>query len=201
MLNTIIVAIAALAVGLVGGTLFGLLSCNKYKVWYCMPIRLYVLLVRGTPVCVQLLVVYFALPAVVGINLSPLAAGIVALGLNSIAYVTEIIRGGINATEQGQWDASYVLGLNSLQTVKGIIMPQVFKVVLQPITSEAITLLKETSIVSIIGLCELTRIGMNISARTLDPISAYGAIALFYLSMTTLISYTAKHIEKRFSND
>lgn len=197
-LNTVLVACLALIIGLSFGLLFGLLSCNKYKSWYSWPIHLYVLIFRGTPVCLQLLLVYFAVPAALGINFSPLVAGVITLGLNSIAYVTEIIRGGINAINQGQWDASYVLGLNTFETIKAIIMPQVFNIVLLPLTSESITLLKETSIVSIIGLCELTRIGMNISARTLDPICAYGMVALIYLCMTTIMSYIAKYIEGRF---
>ena len=141
------------------------------------------------------------MPAAIGINFSPFVVGIITLGLNSVAYVTEIIRGGINVIDQGQWDASYVLGLSQFQTIKAVIMPQVFKIVLLPITCESIALLKETSIVSIIGLCELTRIGMNISARTLDPISSYVIIALIYLFMTTTISYVAKYIEWRFYYD
>ena len=197
LVNTVGVAFAALGIGLLGGIVFGLLSCNKYKSWYTIPINLYVLVIRGTPVFLQLLLVYFALPAAIGINLSPLAAGIIALGLNSIAYVTEIIRGGINAVSLGQWDASYVLGLSYGDTIKTVIMPRVFKIVLAPLTSESITLLKETSIVSMIGLMELTHIGMNISARTLDPISAYLPIALIYLCMTTMISYLANIMERR----
>jgi len=197
LINTMIVAIAALGIGLLGGIVFGLLSCNKYKSWYSIPINLYVLIIRGTPVCLQLLLVYFALPAAIGINVSPMAAGIITLGINSVAYVTEIIRGGINTISAGQWEASYVLGLSYIDTIKTVIMPQVFKIVLAPLTSESITLIKETSIVSIIGLMELTRIGMNISARTLDPIGTYLPIALIYLSMTTMISYGASIIERR----
>ena len=197
LVNTVIVAFVALGIGLVGGVLFGLLSCNKYKSRYTVAINLYVLVIRGTPVCLQLLLIYFALPAAIGINLSPMAAGIITLGINSIAYVTEIIRGGINAINAGQWDASYVLGLSYVDTIKTIIMPQVFKIVLSPLTSESITLLKETSIISIIGLMELTRIGMNISARSLDPIGTYLPIALIYLCMTTVISYGARIIERR----
>lgn len=197
-LNTVLVAAVALIIGLAVGILFGIVSCNKYKSWHFWPIPLYVLVVRGTPVCLQLLLIYFAVPAAIGINFSPFVAGVITLGLNSIAYVTEIIRGGINAINPGQWDASYVLGLSEFQTIKAIILPQVFKIVLLPLTCESIALLKETSIVSIIGLCELTRIGMNISARTLDPISSYLMIALIYFFMTTTISYVAKYIEGRF---
>lgn len=198
ILNTILVAVIAFSIGLSFGILFGLLCCNKYKSWYSVPICVYVLVVRGTPLYLQLLLVYFALPSALGINFSPLVAGIITLALNSIAYVTEIIRGGINAINQGQWDASYVLGLSHFQAIRAIILPQVLKIVVLPLTSESITLLKETSIVSMIGLCELTHIGMNISAQTLDPISTYGAIAIIYLFMTTVISYGAKYIERRF---
>jgi len=195
--NTIFVSCCALCIGLCGGTLFGLLSCANYKSWWSIPINAYVLVIRGTPVTLQLLLIYFAVPAAIGINFSPLVAGIITLGINSIAYVTEIIRGGINAINRGQWDASYVLGLGTIDTIKVIILPQVLFIVLSPLTNETMALLKETSIVSIIGLLELTRVGMNISARTLDPISTYCVIAVIYLFMTTAVSYGSKMLEGR----
>lgn len=195
--NTLLVTISALCIGLSGGLFFGVLSCNQYWSWWSAPIRLYVLIIRGTPVCLQLLLIYFALPAATCINLSPLAAGIVTLGINSIAYVTEIIRSGINSVQQGQWDACHVLGLSKLKTLKSIILPQVASLILSPLTNETITLIKETSITSIIGLLELTRIGMNISAKTLDPITTYGTIAITYLIITTVISYCSHIFERK----
>lgn len=201
LLNTMVVASIALCIGLIGGTICGFLSCNKYKSWYSVPINIYVLIIRGTPVCLQLLLVYFAIPTLIGINFSALTAGIITLGLNSTAYVTEIIRGGINAINTNQWDASYVLGLSTSATIKKIIMPQVLRVVLLPLINESTTLLKETSIISIIGLSELTQIGMNISARTLDPITTYGAIGFIYLFMTLIITLGSKLVERKLAYD
>ncbi len=195
-LTTLVVATCALCIGLIGGVIFGFLSCAKYKSWWSIPINAYVLVIRGTPVTLQILLIYFAVPAAIDINFSPFVAGVITLGINSIAYVAEIMRGAINAMDQGQWDACYVLGLSPMDTIKSIIFPQLFPLVLLPLTNESIALLKETSIVSIIGLLELTRIGMNISAQTLDPIATYSVLALIYLCMTTALSYGSKILER-----
>jgi His/Glu/Gln/Arg/opine family amino acid ABC transporter permease subunit len=200
-ITTILVALASFCIGLFGGTIFGILSCDHYKSWFSLPINLYVLIIRGTPVVLQLLLVYFALPSILGINFSPLTAGIITLGFNSIAYIAEIIRGGMNAIHRGQWEASYVLGLSNYATIKTIILPQVFATVLSPLTNETIALIKETSVVSIIGLLELTRIGMNISAKTLDPMTTYGTLAFIYLTITTSISLGSTWLERKLNHD
>lgn len=199
---TMTVALCAIVIGLSGGLLCGLLTSKKLKSkWLASPIGLYVLIVRGTPVYVQVLLMYYALPDLLRINLSPFAAGVIALGCNSIAYIAEIIRGGMNSINQGQWEACYVLGYGTKQALKAIILPQVIKIVLPSLTNELVVLLKETSILSVIGLLEITRIGMNLSAHTLDPLTVYLVIALLYLVMTTGISVIAKKIEKGFEYD
>jgi len=199
---TMMVALCAIVIGLAGGLLCGLLTSKKLQSkWLANPIGLYVLIVRGTPVYVQVLLMYYALPDLLGINLSPFAAGVIALGCNSIAYVAEIIRGGMNSINQGQWEACYVLGYSTNQALKAIILPQVIKIVLPSLTNELVVLLKETSILSVIGLLEITRVGMNLSAHTLDPLTVYLVIALLYLVMTTGISFAAKKIEKGFEYD
>lgn len=201
LFNTLIVASVGLSIGIIGGIVCGLLSCNKYKSWYTFPITIYVLVIQGTPVFLQLLLVYFAVPAAIGINFSALTAGIITLGVNSIAYITEIMRGGINAINNGQWEASYVLGLSTSATIKKIILPQVAPIVFLPLVNESTTLLKETSIMATIGLCELTQIGMNISARTLDPITTYTVIGGIYLVITLIITCCTKFLERKVRYD
>jgi len=201
-LLTIVTAISASLIGLCGGVLFGIAESDKLKKPWLSPfIQGFVLIVRGIPVYVQVLIFYFALPEILGINLSPLAAGIITLGINSIAYVTEIIRGGMNAIPQGQWDASNALGYSAWTTLYAIIMPQVFKIVLPSLTNELIVLLKETSILATIGLAEMTRVGINISAKTLDPLTVYAVIALMYLTLTTTLSFVAKKYEQGLCYD
>src|SRR6202000_1452775 len=99
----------------------------------------------GTPIFVQVLICYYALPEVLGISLSPFVAGVLALGINSTAYISEIVRGGINAIPEGQWQAAYVLGLSRSKTLQGIVLPQMFRIILPSLTNELTSLIKETS--------------------------------------------------------
>ena len=135
------------------------------------------------------------MPDVIGINFSAFTAGFLALGFNSIAYVAEIVRGGVNAIPQGQWEAGYVLGYSKTEKFLYIIFPQMFKNCLPSFTNEFASLIKETSIISIIGLAELTRVGMNINSRTLQPMPIYFSIAVMYFVMTTTISLIANKLE------
>ena len=145
---------------------------------------------------VQVLIFYFAFPDLLGINLSPFFAGTLALGCNSIAYVSEIVRAGINSIPEGQWHACYVLGYSFIDTMKSIILPQMFKNVLPALTSEFVTLIKDTSILSIIGLVEMTRIANNINARMLQPMPIYLTLAFFYFILTTTITAVSKNLVK-----
>ncbi len=152
--------------GFVLGSIFGILDCHQLRNRFLSPfLRFYVAIFRGTPLFVQLLIVYFALPDVLGIELSPISAGIITLGLNSTAYLAEVIRAGINAVDSGQWDASYILGYSRLDTFRHIIMPQAFKNVMPAITNEYATLIKESSILMVIGVPELVKNSRDIVAH------------------------------------
>lgn len=196
---TIGVSFGAVIIGLCGGVLVGIAASKRFKNVLTPIITGYVLVIRATPVYVQVLMVYYALPELLGVNLSPVTAGIVALGCCSIAYVAEIVRGGINAVAQGQWEAASVLGYSTGQALRYIILPQAFHNIFPALVNELLTVLKDSSILSAIGLMELTKIALNISARTLDPIGAYLLITLFYLGITSVISYGAKLIEKKLA--
>ena len=158
-------------------------------------IKSYVAIVRGTPLFIQLLIIYFALPEVTKTDISPFMAGLLALGLNSTAYIAEIIRGGINALSAGQWETSYSLGYSSSQTLFYIILPQTFRNVLPSLTNEFTSLIKESSILMILGVHELTKISKNIVSRELKPFEIYMITALIYLLMITLVSIISVKFE------
>ena len=158
-------------------------------------------MLRGIPFYVQLLIAYYAVPDLFGFNISPVLAGIISLGLCSAAYVSQIVRGGINAIPIEQWEAAFVLGLNRMQTLWYVILPQVMRIIVPMLAGECDQLLKSTSIISTIGVIELTRAGMNIVAREMQVVPVYIAIALLYLMIFTLFNMITKFFEGRFSYD
>lgn len=195
---TLEIASLSVVVGLVGGVLVGVLNSHKIHFRFLSYLlHTFVWAIRGTPLFVQLLIVYYALPEVLGISFSPFTAGVITLGINSTAYISEIVRGGIDAIPDGQWEASYVLGLRPWQILKHVILPQMFRIVLPSLTNELTTLIKETSILMVIGVAELTKVSKDIVTRELDPMTIYLAAAFLYLVMTTGIALLAQAIEKR----
>ncbi len=199
VVTTLGVSFAAMTIGLISGTLAGIAACKRFKTKLTAIIFGYVLVIRATPVYVQVLITYYVLPELIGINLSPVSAGIIALACCSSAYVAEIIRSGINAVSLGQWEVASVLGYSTWQTLRYIILPQAINNVFPALVNELLSVLKDSSILSAIGLMELTKIAMNMSARTLDPISAYALITVVYLFIATVISFGAKLVEKRLA--
>jgi His/Glu/Gln/Arg/opine family amino acid ABC transporter permease subunit len=199
-LTTLLLTSCALSIGLMGGIFLGIINSNKLKVpGLSYLITGYIFIIRGTPVYVQVLLAYFALPEIIGVNLSPFWAGVIALGINSIAYVAEIIRGGINSVHEGQWDACHVLCYSKVSTLFSVIIPQALRATAPALTNEIAALIKETSIVSMIGVVELTKVANNLSAQTLDPLSVYTCAGLGYLSMTTVITLIAYYCERKLS--
>ncbi|MFC2049323.1 amino acid ABC transporter permease, partial [Chlamydiota bacterium] len=144
------------------------------------------------------LIIYYALPELLGITLSPFSAGVIALGINSTAYISEIVRAGIDAIADGQWEAAFVLGLNRWKTLKGIILPQMFRISLPGLTNELTALIKETSILMVIGVAELTKVSKDIVARELDPMTIYLAAAALYLVMTGTVSVFMHKIQRGY---
>lgn len=196
---TLQLAVVSMTLGLCGGILVGVLNCNKLRFWSSsFLLNGFVWLIRGTPLFIQILIIYYALPEVLGISLSPFTAGVISLGVYSTAYISEIIRGGINAIPEGQWEASYVLGLGFWKTLQGIVLPQMFRITLPSLTNELTALIKETSILMVIGVAELTKVSKDIVARELDPMTIYLAAAAFYLAMTSSISVLTQFVQKRW---
>lgn len=197
---TLQIAVISIAFGFCGGIAIGIFNCRKKRTPYVgFLFDSYIWIVRGTPLFVQVLIAYYALPEVIGFNLTPFAAGILALGVNSMAYIAEIVRSGINALPDGQWEAAYAIGLSPWKTLKGIILPQMLRVSLPGLTNELIALIKETSILMTIGVAELTKVSKDIVARELDPITIYLAAAAIYLIMTTILSIGSQWMQNRGS--
>lgn len=180
--------------GLLGGIPLGILLTTSSVMRY--PAALYVLLVRGTPLLIQILFVTYGLPQV-GIYIPLFWAAVLAIGLNSAAYVSQIVRAGINAVGTGQLEAARVVGLSSLQTMRYIVLPQAVRIALPAFGSEFVNLVKESSLASVVGIAELTRTGQAISGRTLDAISVYVGVALCYLLVTSLVSFFVHLIERQ----
>ena len=155
--------------------------------------ELYIYLMRGTPLMLQLLFVYFALP-MVGIMLPDMAAALVAFVLNYAAYFAEIFRAGIQAVPKGQYEAAKSLGMNYRQTMRRIILPQVIRIVLPPVSNETITLVKDTSLIYILAMNDLLRVARTIVQREFD-MTPFLIAAVFYLAMTFVLTWVFKKLE------
>lgn len=181
------------------GIILGILNSQRIRIPFLSPaIACATFILRAIPFYVQLLIVYFVLPAALGISLSAFAAGILALGLCSGSYVCNIVRAGINSIPAGQWEACYVLGFSKINTLLYVILPQMMRTMLPALINELESILKSSSIISSIGVLELTRMGMNIVSREMNPIPIYCAIAIMYLLFSCLLQIVALIVEKRF---
>jgi polar amino acid transport system permease protein len=194
----ITIKITALSVGL--GMIIGMFV-GIARISHVRPLRLlaavYVDFLRGTPLLVQIFLIYFALPLLLDQRVDPFVAAITACGINSGAYVAEIFRAGIQAIDKGQMEAGRSLGMTWVQTMRYIIVPQAFKNIIPPLGNEFIALLKDSSLVSVIGFEELTRRGQLIIARTYGSLEIWLSVAVIYLVMTLAISRLVAYMEKR----
>ncbi|MDE6710717.1 MAG: amino acid ABC transporter permease [Oscillospiraceae bacterium] len=160
--------------------------------------RVYLTVIRGTPVVVQLLIIYFGIFA--SVNISKMIVAVIAFGINSGAYVAEIVRSGIMSIDKGQFEAGRSLGFNYVQTMLHIIMPQAFKNVLPALGNELIVLLKETSVSGYIAMEDLTKGGDIIRSRTYDAMMPLLAVALIYLIIVMLLEFAVGKLERRLRN-
>ena len=160
----------------------------------------YVYVLRGTPLMLQQLFVYFGLPfiPVIGVRLDDFPAAVLAFVLNYGAYFCEIFRAGIQAIPKGQYEAAKTLGMNYVQTMKRIILPQVFKIILPPVSNETITLVKDTSLIYVLAMNDLLRTTRNLVQRDFN-IMPFVVAAVFYLVMTLILTYGFNKLEKHFA--
>lgn len=181
-----------LLVGLVLG--LGEISILKIIRWPCEAV---VWMIRGTPLLVQVLFMYFALPMLVPwAKLDEFTAGVAALALNVGAYNAEVIRAGIIAVPKGQTEAARSLGLSHLQSLIFVVLPQAFRIVVPPLVNNAVALLKDSSLVSTIGLLELSLAGSRISSETFQPVPVLTTVALVYLVLTTAMTLMTSTLER-----
>lgn len=192
------IKITAMAVGC--GFFLGLITSigNLSRYWILRALaKIYVHVIRGTPLLVQIFIIYFALPSVVNHPIDPYIASVAACSINSGAYVAEIFRAGLQSVDKGQMEAGRSLGLSWGQTMYSIVVPQAFRNVIPALGNEFIAMLKDSSLVSAIGFVELMRQGQLIIARTYSPMEIWTTVAILYLIMTQTITQFVAYIERR----
>lgn len=194
---TLILAVASTIFGFLLAVVLALLRVSHLKLlrW---PAAVYIEFIRGTPLLVQILIAWLVLPFL-GLKLPILYAGLLALVVNTSAYQAEAIRGGIQSIPTGQMEAATSLGMTRFQAMRHVVLPQAFRLTLPPLGNEFIILLKDTSLVSVIGVVELTQIGRIFSAQTFLVLETWLAVALVYFVMTYALAVGLRHLEKRLA--
>lgn len=202
--TSLVIAALSLFLGLILGVLGASAKRSKIKILRIIG-NVYVEIIRGTPMLLQILLLYSVVPslytAMTGevLRINVFLIGVIAMSINSGAYSTELIRSGINGVDKGQWEACDTLGLSHMQTMRLVILPQAFKRIVPPMISEFITLIKDSSLISTIGAVELLKSSQIVGVEYFDPVSAYCIAAIFYLIMTLSISYLGRYIEGKLA--
>lgn len=196
-LVTIKITAFSVAAGFIIGMLASIANLSSFKPLRWL-VRIYVDVVRGTPMLVQIFLIYFALPQIIGQRIDPFIAAVTACSLNSGAYMSEIFRAGIQSINKGQMEAGLSLGLSWAQTMRYIVMPQALKAIIPPLGNEFIAMLKDSSLVSVIGFEELMRRGQLIIAKTYASAEIWTAVAIIYLVMTQVISHFIAYLERKY---
>ena len=197
-------AVLSLLIGLVLGTLGASAKISKNRILRCIG-NVYVEIIRGTPMLLQILILFAVVPLIYmeitgeRLVMNVFLIGVIAMGSNSGAYVTELIRSGINGVDKGQWEACETLGLTRGQTMKLVILPQAFKRIVPPLVSEFVTLIKDSSLVSTIGVVELLKSAQVLGGNYADLMSPLIIAGVMYLIMTLSIAYLARHLERRLA--
>jgi cystine transport system permease protein len=166
--------------------------------WLRWPANVYVSLMRGTPLLVQMFVIYYGLPSV-GIEFTPVTAGILALSLNAGAYLSESLRGAILSMPKGQWSASYSLGMGYAQTLRYVVMPQALRIAVPSMSNTLISLIKDTSLVSVITMTELMLSTKEVIATTFRPLPLYLAAAAIYWLLSLAFEQLQRLAEQRLN--
>src|SRR5689334_21491207 len=194
---TLVFAVASMAGGLLLGFPTAVMRILPWK-WLRWPANVYVSLMRGTPLLVQMFVIYYGLPSV-GIEFSPVTAGVLALSLNSGAYLSESLRGAILSVARGQWSASYSLGMGYGATLRWIVLPQALRIAVPAMSNTLISLIKDTSLVSVITMAELMLATKEVIATTFQPLPLYMAAAAIYWVLSLAFEAVQRHAERRLN--
>lgn len=193
-MNTILLSFFSVIIGVVFGTLLAL-GRLSHRSWLSKPAKVYIDIIRGTPLLVQLYIVYFGLANV--LQLSDFMSGIVAVGINTTAYVAEIIRSGIQSVDKGQMEAARSMGMPQRMAMQKIIFPQALKNILPAIGNEFATLIKETSIVSFLGIHDLMFSSDTIRGATFTVFPPLIIVAVIYYILTTTIAFMMDRLERK----
>ncbi|KTQ96977.1 glutamine ABC transporter permease [Aureimonas ureilytica] len=193
---TIFIALVGLVGGMAIGTLVGLVRAYGHPVfnWLCF---IYVELIRGTPIIVQVMFIYFALPLLADVRIDPLSAAIISIVINSSAYIAEIVRGAFLSVHKGLREAGLALGLPFWKVLAYVIGPLAFRRMTPALGNQCIVSLKDTSLFIVIGVGELTRSGQEIMASNFRAVEIWSAVAIIYLAMTAVLSLVLRTTEKR----
>ncbi len=193
---TLIFAFSAMLGGLLIGIVLAVARIIPSR-WAQLPAQVYVSMMRGTPLLVQVFIVYYGLPSV-GISFEPLTAGILALSLNAGAYISESLRGAILGITSGQWSAGYSLGLTYRQNLHYVVLPQAFRLAVPAMSNSLISLIKDTSLVSVITVTELLLATKDVIATTFQPLPLYLAAAGIYWVMSLCLEGVQGRLERYF---
>ncbi len=207
LLNGLVVTVEIALISILLGMVLGLISClfglSKVKVLRGIS-AVYIWIIRGTPMIVQAFLVFFAFPQLLQLispsfRLEAFVAGCITLSLNAGAYMSEIFRAGIQAIDKGQMEAARSLGLSKGQAMRKIILPQAFKISIPPMVNQFIITVKDTSILSVIGLAEIVNKAKQYVGKTYQFFATYILVAVFYLIVISILMVISKFVEKKFS--
>lgn len=194
---TLQISFCAMAVATLVGLVMGLISASDLRALKAL-VRAYVYFVRGTPALVQIFLIYFALPRV-GLELTAFWSGVAALAFNSAGFISEIVRAGLQSIDHGQTEAALSIGMTNRQSIMFILLPQSLRRITPPLTNEIITLVKTSSLLSVISITELTRSAQVIVAERFVPFELYAALAVYYLLIISVLSWCSEFVEKRLA--
>lgn len=195
---TMEITVISLVLATILGLTFGLMAISTSKAAKAFA-RVYVDLIRGTPLIVQAFFIYFGLPSALHFKMRAFTAGVIAVGINAGAYMVEIFRAGVMAVDKGQMEASRSLGLSYGKSIQKIILPQAVRKMIPAFMNQVIISLKDTSLLSVIGIRELTQSGEIIIASSYRSLETWGIIALFYFVIIMILASISRQIEKRLS--
>lgn len=196
--QTVQITLFALLYATILGVVFGLMKVSRNRILSSIA-NAYIWVIRGTPLLVQIYFVYFGIPMATGITLTEWNAGIITMSLNAGAYMAEIVRGGIEAVDPGQLEAARSLGLPYNKSMQKVVLPQALRTMLPSIINQFIITLKDTSLLSVIGVRELTMNGKIITANNMETIRMWGIVAIYYLVIISILTLMANRVEKHIS--
>lgn len=194
---TIKFAVYSMFFGLIAAIVLAVMGISHSKTLVGIG-RAYVSVMRGTPLLVQIFVIYYGLPSI-GISLDPTPAGVIALSANAAAYLSESMRGAILGIQSGQWLAAYSLGLSRTQTLRYVIGPQALRIAVPSLSNSLISLIKDTSLVSVITVTELLRSAQEVIAATYQPLPLYLAAAVVYWVLCSVLEFVQRRFERRLA--